>query len=67
MIASGLVSAPGLKLSVVGDALRCQECSREWDAVETTSWCALLTEENPPRVVLYCERCAASEFSLRRY
>jgi hypothetical protein len=52
-----------LRLAVAGTGeLKCQECPTMWSAAETGRWRVLLSEDDPPKVVLYCPDCASREF-----
>jgi hypothetical protein len=41
--------------------LACIECGRRWTD-RSERWRAYLTDDDPPRVIVYCELCAEREF-----
>lgn len=42
--------------------LSCAECLRRWPENEPHGWRGLLSDDEPPEVVLFCPECAEREF-----
>jgi hypothetical protein len=46
---------------LVEHKITCIECSRSW-VLPTERWRVLLTDDDPPKAVAYCQACAEREF-----